>query len=424
MENNRVKLITIIQKWSSGKLPIGTKFELEGTDKVIVLTSCEGYPNGNFIFENGEEFEIGKYFNCFFNQLEITLTETKPETIYIEDVWDEYDVVLNPNETSKNELIIRNAERKDLIESFKDINYFDVTDLIIRVEEIEAREKKKGTPLTKYDIYDFLKQKEYFTLTNEKLMLLFLHCTYEVIDKNETEGYEVLRVKMKEHELGIMIKENIFSHYYKYSFAPNKELFGLEYFYESYQPTGYFITGDNYFDTAISSMERYGSNFAPLLTTNPEKNEASYGYQADTLIKTLFAFSCESYLKSLLLLKGLEHSELKKIGHGLSELFTELDDDTIAEVYQIMVNEEDYDINESDDSKYYDSPSLEEKFMLDLAKYAYSFVDARYSAENAKDTNYDFLKKFALSLRKVIKLKYNMESPYDYMIEDSTSPEL
>ena len=39
MENNRVKLITIIQKWSSGKLPIGTKFELEGTDKVIVLTA-------------------------------------------------------------------------------------------------------------------------------------------------------------------------------------------------------------------------------------------------------------------------------------------------------------------------------------------------------------------------------------------------
>ena len=62
--------------------------------------------------------------------------------------------------------------------------------------------------------------------------------------------------------------------------------------------------------------------------------------------------------------------------------------------------------------------------MLDLAKYSYSFVDARYSAENAKDTNYDFLKKFALALRKVIKLKYNMESPYDYMIEDSTSPEL
>ena len=67
-----------------------------------------------------------------------------------------------------------------------------------------------------------------------------------------------------------------------------------------------------------------------------EKNKESLGYQADATIKTLLAFSCECYLKSMLISDGKNLDEIKKLGHGLSVLFTSLDSDLIGYIFEYM----------------------------------------------------------------------------------------
>ena len=47
--------------------------------------------------------------------------------------------------------------------------------------------------------------------------------------------------------------------------------------------------------------ERYKKQFVPIYNTSPDKSKESYSYQADASIKTLLAFSCECYMKSLLI---------------------------------------------------------------------------------------------------------------------------
>ena len=69
MSNNskiKKKAIALVQEWGAGKISIGTEFKLMGTDRILKLVESEGYPYGKLIFNDGEEFNIGKYFNYFF----------------------------------------------------------------------------------------------------------------------------------------------------------------------------------------------------------------------------------------------------------------------------------------------------------------------------------------------------------------------
>ena len=53
MANDKLKLITILQKQSSGKIPYETKYQIEETGQEIILKQKEGYPKGKFYFKNG-----------------------------------------------------------------------------------------------------------------------------------------------------------------------------------------------------------------------------------------------------------------------------------------------------------------------------------------------------------------------------------
>ena len=66
--NEEYNSITFFQSWLSSKKPmaIGTKFTISQLDKTITLIECDGYPKGKFVFEDGEDFDIGKYVDCKF----------------------------------------------------------------------------------------------------------------------------------------------------------------------------------------------------------------------------------------------------------------------------------------------------------------------------------------------------------------------
>ena len=147
-----------------------------------------------------------------------------------------------------------------------------------------------------------------------------------------------------------------------------------------------------------------------------ERNKESLGYQTDATIKTLLAFSCECYLKSMLISQGKDLDEIKKLGHGLSILFTSLNSDLVGTIFDYM-EKNGYNIEKNYFQSSYETNDLTEKFMLDLARVDDAFVDSRYNAERDKNTNYSFLYQFALALRKCSK-KYNMlNSPFSESIE-------
>lgn len=88
--------------------------------------------------------------------------------------------------------------------------------------------------------------------------------------------------------------------------------------------------------------------------------------------------------------------DLKDLGHGLIELYTSLDAETMTNVFEHYKYEKLYNFSRLEEMKRVDTM---DEFVNDLSKHSLSFTEARYSAENSKDTNYEFLKELSVALR-------------------------
>ena len=245
-----------------------------------------------------------------------------------------------------------------------------------------------------------------YPVFTEEMAKAFL-CGQADIIKGEKGNYEIV---LKNHNSGkYVLKETGELEYISFNDRLLKD-----HSYEKQQSLGFFFTADGYFDAALNQIKSYEKRFPKLyMFGNIFRNNESRGYHQGAIVKTLLAFSCECYLKSLLLEEGKDIGDLKKLSHGLVGLYSALDSDTIANVF------EDMEKNGYKITKYiskhisYDDPELTNKFMLELAKVDEAFVDSRYCAENDKDINYSFLYKFAISLRNITKTKTKTQSMFD-----------
>lgn len=413
MANNgesKEKAILLAQRWGAGKIAIGSQFKLKDTDRIITLVNCDGFPHGKFVFDDGEEFNIGKYFNAFF--IEIIKQQEEPKNSeYNESAWDELDDIYNPKKENGDDLeesaIRKTSVQEQKNQSFRDFSYFDVTEII---ESMLKNENKNENNEIFKKIYKYLNTQNFPFFTKEKLSVIFNNCKFE-----NTSQSGILRVKSGNTEIGFLAYEGG-----KYFFAPKSKKLNDEYAFESNNSVGFFHTAESYLDIALSTIERYKEEFLPMYHSNLEKNKESLGYQADATIKTLLAFSCECYLKSMLISDGKNLDEIKKLGHGLSVLFTSLDSDLIGYIFGYM-ERNGYNIEENYYQQVYETNDLTEKFMLDLARVDDAFVDSRYNAERDKNTNYSFLYKFALALRKCSENKNMLNSPFTESIESRIS---
>lgn len=399
MYNNseiKKKAIVLVQEWGAGKISIGTEFKLMGTDRILKLVESEGYPYGKLIFNDGEEFNIGKYFNSYFlpNILEKSNQEKSP--VYNEELWDE--IAKNITQ-DKDSSIIKTFVSEQENKSYQNFISYDVTEII------EALINMPNTTPKDYpkQLYNYLIYNNYPYFTKEKLYKLFSTCEF-----HKTTQKNYIKVIKKNENIGYLVADSG-----KYIFVPKKQNLKDEYAYENNQSIGFFNIAENYLEIALSSIERYKKQFVPIYNTSPDKSKESYNYQADASIKTLLAFSCECYIKSLLINEGYDLTNLKS--HKLSVLFTSLSDDQIAKIYAFM-ERNGYNLESGIYNQIYKTNDLTEKFMLDLAMADDAFVDSRYSAEDDKNTDYNFLYQLALALRHCSKKEYMTSSPFDESI--------
>lgn len=422
--NEEYNSITFFQSWLSSKKPmaIGTKFTISQLDKTITLIECAGYPKGKFVFEDGEDFDIGKYVDCKFIKVDSNVEKndsTIDTTIYDESVWDNLDLEYNGVEINgekaplkiKNEstpLILKTMGSIQKNESFSESVYYDVSEIIGMFLEKNNKNNDKLSSEAFKKLYKLLMYKNYPFFTKEKLYILFSNCEFR-----NTKQPGIIRVIKNKQEIGYLVTESG-----KYIFAPKDKQLNEEYSFDNNNSVGFFNTAESYLDIALTSIDNYKNQFIPLYNSIDGKNNESFGYQADASIKTLLAFSCECYLKSLLINNGKNLSEIKNLGHGLAILYTALNDEQIGKVFSYM-ERNGYKI-----SKYqmnYETNDLTEKFMLDLARVDDAFIDSRYSAENDKNTDYDFLFRFALALRNCSKKEFRINSPFEELIETKIS---
>lgn len=398
MANDKLKLITILQKHSSGKIPYETKYQIEDTNEVIILKKEEGYPKGKFYLENGQDFDIQMHYNSTFIEIKKDLTETK-EPYYNEDVWNEFDKSMNKDKQEEQEF-----------------SYFEVT----RIIEALPRYKELTGEIGDLKKYNHSLNLGFNFVTDAKLYFMLENCGFKQVPSNNKMGIIVYELYDLDGVMGYL-----YSGFGKWCFAPKTKKIGIEYNYEEDQALGFYYSGENYLYIALETLERYSIHLKPLMIdNNKNKNEVSYGYQADSALKTLLAFSCECYLKSLLVSEGKKLKDLKEMGHGLIELFTSLESETMSEIFEIYKYEK--MLNFSRIEKVEDSDSLDE-FISDLSKYSLAFTDARYSAENSKDTNYEFLKELAFSLRELLNKKYILSlttSPFYHEINEQLNRHL
>ena len=399
MSNNsniKKKAIALVQEWGAGKISIGTEYKLMGTDRILKLIESEGYPYGKLIFNDGEEFNIGKYFNFFFLPNTLEKTEQEKSPVYNEELWDE---IAETIKQDKDSSIIKTFVSEQENKSYHNITFYDVTEII------EAIIKLPNTTPKDYpkQLYNYLIYNNYPYFTKEKLYKLFSTCEF-----HKTTQKNYIKVIKKNENIGYLVANSG-----KYIFVPKKQNLKDEYAYENNQSIGFFNTAENYLEIALSSIERYKKQFVPIYNTSPDKSKESYSYQADASIKTLLAFSCECYIKSLLINEGFDLANLKS--HKLSVLFTSLGDDQIAKIFAFM-ERNGYNLENSMYNQIYKTNDLTEKFMLDLAMVDDAFVDSRYSAEDDKNTDYNFLYQLALALRHYSKKEYMTSSPFDESI--------
>lgn len=401
MANDRgEKAIVLVQRWGAGKIPINTEFKLKDSNRILKLIACDGYPYGKMVFDNGEVFDIGKYFDSYFLEVKLEIEEQE-NNVYDEEFWNELDKVINGSDTGEvRKSFVSPQENRN----FHNFAYYDVTEIIdekLRTKDVATDNKLIG------ELYKYFNKNNYPFFTKDKLVILFNSCKFE-----KTRYNSILKVIKNNSIIGYLIMEDN-----KYMFTPKVKSMDDEYSYKEDNSTGFFYTAESYLDVALSSIENYKREFINLYHNNLGKNKNSFGYQADSTIKTLLAFASECYLKALLIDDGKDLNDIKNIGHGLSVLFTSLNDDDIAYIFSYM-ERHGYDINKSMYSPSYEANDLTEKFMLDLARVDGAFVDSRYCAENDKNTDYNFLYQFAFALRYCLKKKFMTSSPFDNLIEN------
>ena len=401
MANNTTteKAIQLVQRWGAGKIAIGSKFKLKDSNRVLELIECEGYPNGKFIFDDGEEFNVGKYFDAFFTDNTINLSdEQETAPVYDEDTWNK---VHNEFNKSGDKNIITTFASSQENEGFHDIMLLDVSKII---EEILDNKTAVADKMLNV-LQGYLNENNFPLFTREKLYVLFGRCQFV-----KTNHYNVLKVKVKDKEIGYLVADSN-----KYIFVPKNIKLSNEYSYENDNSIGFYYAAESYVDVALSTINNYKEHFIPVYNNSDNRNKQYLGYQMDSTIKTLLAFSCECYLKALLMSSGKSINDMKDLGHSLTVLFTSLDDETIGKVFSYM-ERNGYNISLQ---KVYETNDLTEKFMLDLAKNDDAFTDIRYSAENDKNTDYDFLYRFALSLRNSAEKELLQKSPFSNSIEEN-----
>ena len=401
------KTIVILQKWGSGKINIGTEYTLRDTDRTMTLVSDTAYPNGKFVFNDGEIFDPGKYFDSFFIE-KVNEEEIEEEHLYDEELWDKVDNCLNEN---NNSLIINSLGKLDINQKAVTHNYFDVTDIIETIKKDDNDIYRDYISIFSYEVSKGHISKKGFS--KSFFFGLFLCCDYVV-----TSDENFVEIIYDNKKIGYLAEFDG-----KYLFTFGKKYLPKEYKYTEDNSQGFYYTGENYLDIALSSINRYENQFVPLYGITEGKNKESFGYQVDTSIKTLLSFACECFLKSLIIKEGKSLEDIKRIGHGLTELFTSLNDDTIAEVFSYMENHG-YSIKDIYNKSYYNTNDLTEKFMLDLASVDDAFIDARYSAENDKNTEYTFLYDFAIALRESVKSSLGTVTPFDKEIDKNIAKKL
>lgn len=401
MANNTTteKAIQLVQRWGAGKIAIGSKFKLKDSNRVLELIECEGYPNGKFIFDDGEEFNVGKYFDAFFTDNTINLSdEQETAPVYDEDTWNK---VHNEFNKSGDKNIITTFASSQENEGFHDIMLLDVSTIIEEILENKTAVADKMLNV----LHGYLNENNFPLFTREKLYMLFGSCQFV-----ETKENSILKVKALDKEIGYLVADSN-----KYIFVPKNIKLSKEYSYENDNSIGFYYAAESYLDVALSTINNYKKQFIPVYNNVDNRNKQFLGYQMDSTIKTLLAFSCECYLKALLMSSGKSINDMKDLGHSLTVLFTSLDDETIAKVFSYM-ERNGYNISLQ---KVYETNDLTEKFMLDLAKNDDAFTDIRYSAENDKNTDYDFLYRFALSLRNSAEKELLQKSPFSNSIEEN-----
>lgn len=182
-------------------------------------------------------------------------------------------------------------------------------------------------------------------------------------------------------------------------FIPFTKEESINYSHNDYLPTHRFIIAQGYFDAAVTLMNDYKKDGYEVYNIGDiKKGDTSFGNYRDALIKTLLALSCECYLQALLIFSGARFNK----NHNLSELYSCLDDELIAKIFEDM-ERNGYDIvkYQSPHLKYDANPDLAEKFMLELARDSYAVINARYYDSDDVNIDYNFLYRFASSLRNI-----------------------
>ena len=182
----------------------------------------------------------------------------------------------------------------------------------------------------------------------------------------------------------------------------------------------FFFTADSYLDVALNTIANYKDRFIELVQLDQKLTENNYGYQASSTIKSLLAFACECYMKSILIHNGLSMNKIKEYSHSLYKLFLDLDDDVAIKIVDIM-KKNGYVTNDVDYLDNYHTFDSTDGFFLDLAENDNAFEEKKKKKKNKKNVNYDFLYEFALALRNVINKDYKLFSPFSSAIENNIS---
>ena len=348
-----MKVAKLLENITKGKLESDTKIKLN-TGIEIIYKYDDSLQRYYFEDNSGREINIMDYLLCDFEPVEEKVKK---------DIWDHIDEALNKN-TSENSNIRRT---------------------------IGSSNEGSGK----------------FPKFTETMMKAFLSGTADLARSKNGTGFEFV---LKNHEQG---KYKIHDDgTFEYISFYEREL--KNYSYDENQSSGFYYTAEGYYDAALALIEDYKKRFDKVYDFgNLNKNNESYGYHQDAIIKTLLAFSCECYLKALLLNQGKNTNDLKKLSHGLVDLYHALDSDTFAEVFLDM-EKNGYNIKKYKSPNIpYDNPDLTEKFMIELGIVDDAFVDARYCAEKDKNTNYEFLYRFASSLKNISDRQMKVKSPFN-----------
>lgn len=346
-----MKIGKLLENIAKGKLENDTKIKVD--NGVEIVYRCDDEKSKHYFEdETGKEIDIMNFFLCDFEPVIERVNK---------DIWDEV---------------------------YKSLNNDDNSNIQKTIGTVNEGSKK-------FPRFTESMMKAYFA-GNADLARAENGTGFEFVLKNNNQG------KYKFHEDGSLEYISFYDEALKdYTFDKNHSI-------------GFYYTAEGYYDAALAIIEDYQKRFEKVYDLgNLDKSTVSYGYHQDSIIRTLLAFSCECYLKSLLLNQGNSLNDLKSLSHGLVDLYHALDSDTFADVFSDM-KRNGYNINKYKSPNIsYDNPDLTEKFMIELGIVDDAFVDSRYCAEKDKNTNYEFLYRFAKSLKNVSDERIKVISPFN-----------